>query len=123
MKGAAIKEKSFLQDLAIELGQENLHIEMSSLNSVDLIVKNPATNKRIVIEFREGGHSGQLPLTIASALYHQKSKMADKDYLFLVTFSSISAYLQEKLQSLGIKSFARPTAKQVAQEVKQAIAA
>jgi hypothetical protein len=114
----------FVQQLTEQLHRQNLEVELPGGDfSHDLIVKNPQTNKRVFIEFKNSGHSGELPLTLAYAMYNQKIRLAADDRLFLITFATISEYLHDKLASFGIKSFAKPTPAEVAKQVKEAIAA
>lgn len=119
------REKEFINQLSERLSQaQDWKVETETDDgSIDLIVRDPHSGKRIFIEFQEGGQYGELPISSILSLNKQKSRLLPSDLLLLVTFSGISTLLANKLKELGILAITKPSVEEVVGQVQYAMSA
>lgn len=119
------REKEFINQLSERLSQaQDWKVETETDDgSIDLIVRDPHSGRRIFIEFQEGGQYGELPISSILSLNKQKSRLLPSDLLLLVTFSGISTLLANKLKELGILAITKPSVEEVVGQVQYAMSA
>jgi hypothetical protein len=120
-----INQKKFINQLTEQLSQgRDWKVDKEDGDSsVDLVVLDPNSGKRIFIEFQEAGEYGSLPISSVLSLYKQKKRLSAMDSLFLITFSGIPTLLASKLKELGIMAFAKPSVEEVVGKVQYAMSA
>jgi len=117
--------KQFIHQLSQRLSQgQDWKVETEpDDDSLDLVVRDPHSGKRVFIEFQEGGQYGELPISSILSLSKQKRRLLPSDLLLLVTFSGIPALLASKLKELGILAFTKPSVDEVVGQVRYAMSA
>lgn len=118
-------EASFVNQLTSRL-TEDKHLEVeqepSGINA-DIVVKDLNSGKRIFIEFKDAGQYGELPISSILSINDQIKGISDTDTFILVTFSSISNFLYNKLKQLNVIAFSKPTVEDVVSKVQLSLSA
>ena len=119
------KESKFVSQLATQLTKNpGLEVEMEPRNTgADIVVKNPSSGKRIFIEFKDAGEYGELPISIILSINDQVKRIGTSDAIILVTFSSISNFLNRKLKELNVTALSQPSVDDVVNKVQFALSA
>lgn len=118
-------EVDFLRKLCDELMlQEHLQlIREPDGSNADLLVRNEASGKTVVIEMKDAGEYGELPISTIipiSKLVRETDKIGK---ILLITFSDVPALLSQKLQELNVEALKKPTVNEVVEKVQLALSA
>jgi len=126
MLSAQNKEAMFLDQLTSKLNEnKSLEVEkeLYGTSGADIVVKDAHSGKRIFIEIKDAGQYGELPISSILSINDQVKRISTTDLFILVTFSSISTFLNKKLKKLNVTAFSRPSVDEVVNKVQLALSA
>jgi hypothetical protein len=118
-------ESLFVDQLTSKLTEnKSLEVEQEpSGNRADIVVTDPHSGKRIFIEVKSAGQYGELPISSILSINDQVKRISTTDTFILVTFSSISNFLNKKLKELNVTAFSKPSVDDVVSKVQVALSA
>lgn len=120
--GIQTAEGKFLDEVTLELEKmENLLLKRSPKDEKDLVMKNPNNGSEVIIELKNAGRYGELPIsTILPIAGLVRSNPRAKE-IILVSFSNLPHLLLSKLNELGVKPVTDPTFDKVVRQVQSAL--
>jgi hypothetical protein len=89
--------------------------------NVDLSITDKKTGKRILIDVKDAKEYGELPISSIISIANLARNHA-KDQIILVSLSSLSSLLLNRLRELHVRSLQKPSVQEVVQEVEVALA-
>jgi hypothetical protein len=121
MAAKLYRENEFLAQLEQYL-RSRFEIQQGKEQGYDMVVFDPSSGKRVLIEVKDAGEYGELPISSILSLLKQKNNLSGQDQIFLITPSGIPGLLHQKLEDIGIKAFVKPSVEDVAGQVQYAMA-
>lgn len=118
-------EALFVNQLTSKLTEnKSLEVEQEPRGiDADIVVKDSNSGKRIFIEIKDAGQYGELPISSILSINDQVKRISTTDTFILVTFSSISNFLNKKLKELNVTAFSKPSVDDVLNRVQVALSA
>lgn len=118
-------ERDFLGKLFDELTMKDKYqIERTEYDSAaDMIIRDPHTGKTVMIELKDAGNYGELPISTILPISRMVKQFDNLERFFLITFSQVPILLSRKLKELKVDALTQPTVNQVVEQVEQALSA
>ena len=118
-------EVDFMRELYDQLLHNyNFEIETEPFaGDADLLVRNPMSGKTLVIELKDAGDYGELPISTIIPISKLALQTNEFKKLLLITFSNVPVLLSKKLKELNVEALTKPTVNQVVEKIQLALSA
>ncbi len=113
-----------MDQLSTELQKlHNISVEIASPNGSDLIVKNADNGREVLIDIKNAGRYGELPISTIIPLANLVKRNPNVNKFFLVSFSNLPGIFESKLKELNIQPITNPNIDKVVEQVQKALTA